>query len=229
MIDFNLMIDRYLEREIKQKEIGRYYPSEIGSCLRKVWYAYKIPKETPKELRRIFEAGNILHDFVARVLRSDKNPDVELLESELPFKFEYEDFVISGRIDNVLLLKVEEKKILVEVKSCKSLYYIDKPKPEHETQLQFYMWAMRIHNGILLYIEKNTLNSKIFAVPFDEKRAIAIADRFKTLHECLKVNKLPPAEAKNDNRMNWMCRYCDWKDECDINSLNLIERNHKQD
>ena len=44
-INFNKLIDKYLVREYKPKEIGRYYPSEIGSCLRKVWYSYKNPKE----------------------------------------------------------------------------------------------------------------------------------------------------------------------------------------
>lgn len=215
MIDFNSMIDKYLEREVKQKEIGRYYPSEIGSCLRRIWYSYKIPKETPKELRRIFEAGNILHDLVAKVLRSDKNPEVELLESEVPFKLEADGFVVSGRIDNLLLLKLEGKKVLVEVKSCKSLYYISEPKPEHIAQLQFYMWALRVHNGVVLYVEKSTLNSKVFTVPFDDGNAAGIMNRFKSLDGFLRKGTLPPAEAKTNPRLGWLCRFCDWRSECD--------------
>jgi CRISPR/Cas system-associated exonuclease Cas4 (RecB family) len=210
------MIDRYLFRESKQKELGRYYPSEIGGCLRKVWFSYKQPKETPKELKRIFEAGNIMHDFVAKVLQSEKNPEVELIQSEVPFKVDNLGFVISGRIDDLLLVKKEDKKVLVEVKSCKSLHYVDKPSPSYVSQLQFYMWALRIHDGVILYVEKNTLNSKVFTIPYDEKHAQDILGRFKKLDERLREDRLPEPEAKMDRELNWMCRFCDWKKECDL-------------
>lgn len=215
MIDFDSMIDRYLYREFKQKEIGRYYPSEIGSCLRKVWFSYKQPKETPKELRRIFEAGNILHDFVARVLQSEKNPEVELIQSEIPLRVDNLGFVISGRIDDLLLVKKDGRKVLVEVKSCKSLQYVDKPNPTYVAQLQFYMWALRIHYGIILYVEKNTLNSKVFAVEYDEGHAQEILERFRCLDEHLQHEKMPPPEAKMKPEIAWMCRFCDWKKACD--------------
>ena len=215
MIDFNIMIDRYLYKEYKQKEIGRYYPSEIGSCMRKIWFSYKIPKETPKELLKIFEAGNILHDFVVRVLKSEKNPEVELLQSELPFELAVDDFTISGRVDDLLLLKEMEKQILVEVKSCKSLFYIDRPLNHNVSQLQFYMWALGVHNGILLYVEKNTLNSKVFTIKYNEEAGKQILERFKKLHKHLKDDTIPEAEAKQDQETIWMCRWCDWKEECD--------------
>ena len=82
MIDFNKLIDDYLYRKNRPKKIGRYYPSEAGSCLRKVWYSYKYPKEVDTELRKVFEMGNILHDFVVDVLKSEKTPSVKLIESE---------------------------------------------------------------------------------------------------------------------------------------------------
>src|SRR3989337_1930842 len=50
MIDFNRLIDQFLHRELKPKEIGRYYPSEIGMCMRKLWYSYKFPKEVEADL-----------------------------------------------------------------------------------------------------------------------------------------------------------------------------------
>ena len=92
------MIDNHLHKENRPKEIGRYYPSEIGTCMRKVWYSYKFPMETNPELLKVFELGNILHDFVVQVLQSEKNPEVELLKYEFPFKVEIDDFLISGRV-----------------------------------------------------------------------------------------------------------------------------------
>lgn len=215
MIDFDRMIDRYLEREERQKEIGRYYPSEIGSCLRKVWFSYKQPKGTEADLIRVFEAGNILHDFVVRVLKSEKNPEVDLLQTEVPFRMNVEDFIISGRIDDLLLVKQNSEKMLVEVKSTKSLHYIDKPLPHNLLQLQLYMYATGVHKGALLYIEKNTLHSKSFNVDYDEKVALDLIERFKKLHSYFKEDEVPAPEAKRNREMNWMCTYCEYRTECD--------------
>jgi CRISPR-associated protein Cas4 len=213
MIDFNALIDNYLIREHRPKDIGRYYPSEIGGCMRKTWFSYKFPKKTTPELTRIFEAGNMLHEFVAEVIRSEKNPDVELVKEEMPLKLEQKDFVISGRIDNLVLVKVENKEVLVEVKSAKFLPY--EPKEQHMMQLQFYMHVTSIHNGMLLYIQKDNLQTRGFEIGYDKEEAEYVIARFEKLHCFLKENKIPPPEAKMLNDMSWMCDYCDYRADCD--------------
>ena len=215
MINFDEMIDNYLFRKFRPKGVGRYYPSEAGMCLRKVWYTYKYPKETEPELLKIFEMGNILHNFVVEVLKSEKNPDVELVESELPVKIQMDDFLVSGRIDDVIIVKSSGKTFLVEVKSCKSLNYIKEPQHHHIMQIQLYMRATGIHNGILLYIQKNDLQSKIFNIPYDKEIAESALERFSALHKYLTEDKLPPQEARNDSEMSWMCTYCEYKDRCE--------------
>ncbi|MDP7260692.1 MAG: hypothetical protein QGI80_01875, partial [archaeon] len=121
MIDFDELVDNFLKRESKKKTIGRYYPSEIGSCLRKIWYSYNFPsEEKDKDLIKIFALGDMIHDFVVKVLESDKNAHIDSIGDEIPFTREVEDFIISGRIDNLILLKEDSKKLLIEVKSIKS-------------------------------------------------------------------------------------------------------------
>ena len=34
------------------------------------------------------------------------------------------------------------------------------------------------------------------------------------LHKTLTENKMPEAEAKQDDEKSWMCSYCRWKSEC---------------
>ncbi|MFH1623508.1 MAG: PD-(D/E)XK nuclease family protein, partial [Candidatus Aenigmatarchaeota archaeon] len=174
-VDFDGLIDRHLMREQRPKAVGRYYPSEIGKCIRNVWYTYNHPLEIKPELRRIFEMGNILHDFVIEVLRDTRNGDVQLLEAEMPFKLEFGEaekgFVVSGRIDDLLLLKAGERKVLVEVKSSKSLRYVRGPMEHHKTQLQFYMYATGVHDGVLLYVDKSTLQTRSFEVDFSMEQA----------------------------------------------------------
>ena len=212
MIDFNKLIDNYLEREYRAKSIGRYYPSEVGGCLRKTWFSYKQPKETDVALMRIFEAGNMLHEFVTEVISSEKNKEVELLKSEMPIKIEKDGFIISGRIDNLVLLKVEGKEVLVEVKSTKFLP--KEVKEENEMQLQLYMSATNVHKGIILYIQKDNLQTKWFEIDYDKKKVDNILERFEILHKSLSLNEMPEAEAKKDENKKWMCNYCAWKEEC---------------
>lgn len=214
MIDFNQMIDNHLKRELKPKIIGRYYPSEIGHCLRKTWYSYKFPTEIKPELARVFEAGNILHDFVVKVLSSGKTSNVDLVSAEVPFKHEVDDFIISGRIDDLILLKDINKQVLIEVKSTSGIEYITEPAPHNAMQLQLYMYKLGIHDGVLLYLDKRDLKSKVFTVPYDEAKAIEIINKFKELHTHLKNETLPTAEARKDRKKSWMCKQCEYKDMC---------------
>ncbi len=214
MIDFNRMIDNHLKREHKPKGIGRYYPSEIGMCLRKIFYSYKFPLELKPDLVKIFELGNIMHDFVVHVLKSDKNPHVQLLKSEFPFKQDIDDFTVSGRIDNLLLVKADNKEILVEVKSSTDIGFIREAAPHNVVQLQLYMHILGVHNGVLLYIDKKNLQSKVFDIQYKEDEAKKIIERFRLLHKSLVSDTIPEPEARASSRTIWMCRYCEYNDKC---------------
>ena len=214
MIDFDALSDNYFKRELSVKSIGRYYPSEVGQCLRKSWYSFLNPKEVEPDLAKIFEAGNILHEFVGKVFASEKNPDVELLEEESPFTIEVDDFVIAGRIDNLVLLKEQQRKAVVEVKSTKMLSMVPEPKPEHVMQLQLYLHAKGVQDGILLYVEKNTLKSKTFHLQYDPTQYEDILARFRKMHDNLVNSQLPKPEARLLEDKKWMCRYCNYRQEC---------------
>ncbi len=214
MIDFNEMIDNHLKREHKPKGIGRYYPSEIGMCMRKTWYSYKFPVEMKPELLKIFEVGNILHDFVVQVLKSEKNSHVQLLKSEFPFLHEMDGFVVSGRIDNLLLIKTSGKELLVEVKSSSDIGFVREAAPHNVVQLQLYMHILGIHNGILLYLDKKTLQSKVFVVEYKKEEAEKVLERFRQLHSSLVENKIPEPEARLSQKAQWMCRFCEYSERC---------------
>jgi CRISPR/Cas system-associated exonuclease Cas4 (RecB family) len=214
MLDFDRLIEKHLEREQRPKAQGRYYPSEIGGCLRKVWYSYKHPQPVKMDLVKIFEVGNLMHDFIAEVMRSERNPEVELLQSEFPFKMEMDGFTVSGRIDDVLLVKESGERMLVEVKSTKSVDYTERPNASHVMQLQLYMHATGIHDGIVLYVEKATLRTKAFPVAYDAGAAGAAIERFRQLHRALTENTLPGPEARGSRETAWMCKTCDYAERC---------------
>ena len=215
MIDFNNLITRYLKRASRQKQIGRYYPSEAGGCMRKMWFSYLLPRETEAGLIKVFEVGNMLHEFVVKVLQSEKNPEVELIDSELPLKLEINGVLLSGRIDDVVLIKLSGKKVLVEVKSTGFLRYVEEPSEANVMQLQLYMRMSGIKDGIILYVEKNTLQSRWFNIEYSEKEAERAIKRLNLLHESLIKKSMPEAEAKTDKKKEWMCRGCPYRDECE--------------
>ena len=218
IIDFDKLIEAHLKRERKPKEIGRYYPSEIGSCIRKVWYSYKYPMEIEPDRLKIFEIGNILHDFIIQVFKSEKNVDsINFLESELPFKMDLKDFIISGRLDDVLIAKEDNRKMIIEVKSIKDIRIALTPNKTHVMQLQLYMHATGIHSGIILYVDKMNLKTKAFEIPYEEKHSLDILKRFRTLDELLKKDVLPIDEAKQSKDTIWMCNMCEYRAKCDRN------------
>ncbi|MEM4590209.1 MAG: PD-(D/E)XK nuclease family protein [Candidatus Micrarchaeia archaeon] len=214
-IDFDKLIDRYLHREVKQRIENRYFPSEIGQCLRKSWFNIKIPKPVEPEVTKVFEAGNLFHAFIVEVLKSEKNPEVKLIESELPLKYKIDEFEVIGRIDDLIQLEHNGEKVLVEVKSTKSLDTLKEPSESYVMQLQFYMHVTGVKNGAILYIEKNTLKSKAFFLEYDPTIAEKIIARFKRLHHSVKNNEIPEPEAKLDLKKRWMCNFCPYRQECD--------------
>lgn len=219
MVDYNALIDKHLQRESRLKVMGRYYPSEVGSCLRKTWYSYVSPKPTDPALLRVFEAGNIVHAFLAEVFRSERTPEVELLQEELPVKLDTGEFLVSGRVDDLLLVKESGRTTLVEVKSTSRLEFVSSPQSSHLMQIMFYMHCTGVHNGVLLYVEKNTLQAKAFDIPYDDRVASDAMARFTLLHHALLENKVPSPEAKQRREMNWLCRGCEYREQCDAQEV----------
>jgi CRISPR/Cas system-associated exonuclease Cas4 (RecB family) len=215
MINFDEMIDNYLRKEQRPKEIGKYYPSEVGLCMRKTWYSYKYPVSLKPEMIKIFEMGNMLHDFVVKVLASEKNTrNIMLISTEAPFRKEIDDFIVSGRIDDIILIKANGKNVIVEVKSTGNIDMIEEPVYYNKMQLQFYMYVLGIHNGILLYVDKRNLKSRVFTLDYDEGEAMKIVNRFRALHKLLKYDAVPDPELRADQEKIWMCRNCDYRERC---------------
>ncbi len=213
MIDFKELIDNYLQKEVYPRTIGRYWPSESGGCIRKNWYTFKIPKEVDKSTKRIFEAGNRIHEFIADVIQSEKNKHVKLVDRELPIKIIQPEYVISGRIDDLIMVLVDGKKYLVEVKSVKFLP--NEARKEHQMQLQLYMHALEVHSGIMLYIKKDDLQTTQYPINYSKEEVKEILSRFDKMHKHLINNNIPQAEAKILEEKNWMCTFCPYAIECE--------------
>lgn len=212
MLDFNEIIDDGLTKEHKPLEVGIYYPSTIGGCLRKNYYNFVLPpKPTPKDKQRIFAIGNLFHWFITDILR--RSPRFKHVNSERSVTIPYDDleshFVLHGRADDIVVGEENGEKFVIEVKSAKFPPKI--PQTAHILQLQFYLRAFNCQKGYLLYVQKDNGNLAFFEIRYDQPTYYEVINRSKTLHKCLLGKKLPEPEGRTSS---WECNYCDWKEEC---------------
>jgi len=224
--DFNFsdLIDDYLKMENHPPRIGVYWPSEIGACIRQSYYKRFLPYEMPKEKLRMFKSADLAHGFIRDVLASSDK--VKLLSWEKPFSIICDDFEISGRLDDVIIVKIagREEPVVVEVKSVsgKSIGHLTAPKIDHVFQVHPYLKATR-HEGraasiaVIWYLARDTYADKFFTVFYDQRVMDAAIARIRKLHEHLTSHTLPPPEARNYPHESWRCWFCPFEQECNAN------------
>jgi CRISPR/Cas system-associated exonuclease Cas4 (RecB family) len=209
------LIKEFLGKRIRERKEGIIFPSEIGYCLRRLYYLYKKPKEISFETLKLFESGNIVHGWFVNVLYSSYQKDL-IASFNYEQKLEYieNDLKICGRFDDIILIKIGEEKKLIEVKSAKGVDLIDKPKDHHYLQVNFYMKMLNMNKAYIVYISRTNLDMKVFEVSYSEEKFKELIKRAKFLNEHIKNNKLPFQEARLNNSA-WQCRWCEYKNECD--------------
>jgi CRISPR-associated exonuclease Cas4 len=229
MIDLNNEINEYLTKRQEENKhelvIGKYSPSLLPMCLRRQYFEYIYPQEVSIEKQKIFEMGNVIHSKIAEILSKSKNIKVHIEERSLTLMNPAYDFIISGRLDNFIIMKEGGKNIIIEVKSAKALQTYDpetrtfnpmtEPKHDHVSQLNLYLYALPNSEGTLLYVNKNTLETKQFNVKPDKEMLNESFQRAQTLDTHLKTKTFPVAEAKMNPDTNWQCKYCEFVQSCD--------------
>lgn len=228
----NKIIDDAINRGTKKREEGIYYPSELAFCLRRNYFLYKKPKEVSLRTLKIFEAGNIFHSWFHNLF--ENSSIVSLHEKEGSLVFDDNGVQIRGRFDDFILLRVDlnseiyqqlvslgiEKYILMEVKTVRNVQFIKKPLMHHAMQLNFYMNRLKLSNALFLYVDRRDMRLKVFRWQYSSKLFERLVDRANKLNHFVINNILPPAEGKNIKVMNWMCRYCHYKSECNEGAQN---------
>lgn len=176
------LIDNYLiRRDEKDRDMNKFHISELGYGKRALYERFKDPskKEKPKpQLMRVFENGHFVHQRYYKyfaemgILRA-----VEIKAID--------DDVFSGTADCIISDKSGVPWV-VDVKSCNSWVFmkLEDMKPEHKIQILFYMYFLRIDQGMVLYENKDNQNIKVFKVIMDNNNREMVekmADEFREL------------------------------------------------
>ena len=179
---------------------NEFFAGSSGGCSRALYFSKKEEYNPPKDLLKIFCIGNIIHDFIQKQI-------IPHGKSEIPMNIEVDGIKIRGRLDSLV------RDVIYEIKTIKSLdYVLDKPKEEHIRQLNIYLKGKLLQNGILLYVEKNTLKTVEHIVVFDQKLFDDSLKQFKTVYNAILQN-IPPERIKNYPN-NWKCKYCNFREVC---------------
>jgi CRISPR-associated exonuclease Cas4 len=207
-------VENFLQRVRKERDENVFYPSEIGFCIRRNWFIHKRPKDLELELLKIFESGNLIHNWFKNVLFNAYTKDIiSEFRYEEPLVFK-EDFEIRGKFDDMISLKVNGEQKLIEVKTVRDIHYADKVKKHHFMQINFYLSMLNLDKGYVIYIDRKDLKYKVFEVKTSKEVFNEMVKRARQLHEHLKNNKIPFAEAKFDKDREWECSYCVYRKEC---------------
>jgi len=221
-IEINNLIDKYLDKPTKEREIGRYYASELGTCPRKLYFSYKIPKKLDSDTIRIFEVGNLFHEFIAKVLGNSQS--IKLLENERSVTLitKGSSAIVTGRIDDLILVEKTGEKIIIDVKTIKSFDFLTEPKHEHKMQVMMYLKSLGLKKGALLYVKKEDMQIRYFEFEYDELIVNEILEKAEIVHLGLKTDT-PPVK----NKDNWMCKFCNYCNEC--KEADLVEEVNERD
>ena len=231
-MDIGKEIDKQLlsDNDRRERSVGEYYCTDLGTCIRKTFYKYNCTEELPKESEeeiartlRIFERGNYLHGWVSERLRvaMDEIGGSMREEVSLVIPDMLHQFTIRGRIDNLLVYpdetyEVVEVKTIARIPSPPPRGRKVMPQPHHVAQtLPYLLFSPNRTKGSILYLEPASFKTAQYDIPYDRFAMEDLWKRGRRIHECVTTDILPEAEAKANKVEEWQCKYCEYANICE--------------
>ena len=203
------LIDQYYLDRQRDREQHHFYITDAGKCGRAVFFKFKnVPREQMKaNILRLFDHGDHVHQLIMKPLLSIRDIHVVASEVNIP-----PQEIVSGRSDAIL--SDGKNMYVLDIKSMNSMIFdrLSEAKEENINQLQLYLHYFKIPKGILLYVNKNSLELKEFVVDYDKKMALGLINNLNEIKKKIDSNIIPVR--LSDHPKNWQCRYCQFKDIC---------------
>jgi CRISPR/Cas system-associated exonuclease Cas4 (RecB family) len=213
------LIDQlYLDNE-KDREQHHFYITDAGKCSRSIFFKFKnVPREkmTP-EVLRMFDHGDYIQMQILSNLFSlgiVRASEIKIPPQEL----------ISGRADAIITL--DNELYVVDFKSMNSMVFknLTEPKPDNVNQIQLYLHYFKIPKGILLYVNKDTLQLKEFIVKYNPVSAKKLIDDLADLKTKIDKNIVPDRIPTWPD--DWQCQYCAFREICNMAGAGDINWNN---
>jgi len=203
------LLDQFYLNRQEDREQHHFYITDAGKCPRTIFFKFKnVPREQiePRVLR-MFDHGDYIQMQILSNLFSlgiVRASEVKIPPQEL----------ISGRADAVITLNNEL--YVVDFKSMNSMVFknLEQPKEDNVNQIQLYLHFFKIPKGILLYINKDTLELKEFLVEYDPATARQLLKDLADLKIKIDSNIVPGRIPSYPE--DWQCQYCQFKEICQM-------------
>ena len=205
------LIDKYyLDRQAGKVQTS-FYISEAGKCPRQIFFKFKnVPrKEMEANILRLFDHGDHMHQLIMKPLLSIRDVHVVCSEIDIP-----PQELVRGRADAIIS---DGKNLYVlDIKSMNSMIFRNMlcPKPENIEQIQLYLHYFKILKGILLYVDKDKLELKEFAVSYNKNQAENLLKQLAKLKSQIDSGTVP--SRLPDYPESWQCQYCQFRKVCDM-------------
>lgn len=190
--------------------------SSLGEpCDRKLWYSFHKPtKILDPRVNRIFDLGNLIEDYLVRLLR-DAGYTVHDKDEEGK-QFGFEDGIISGNSDGVIV--VDDVPMLLEFKSYNTKRFTTLVKegvqvsdPKYYTQVQVYMKYLELEKCLFIAMDKNDSSLHFQVVEYDPIESNWAVERGRGLAE---FNDVMQVARKYSHVSSFGCKFCDYRNQC---------------
>ena len=182
MKTFSDKIDEYVKNKAIEsdkhhvKKNDQFNSSEAGYCPRKIYLDRVDPIKEPEATLRIFQMGNIIHEFIQKeVITGGVYEKDHIIHTGLGFCIKAKpDIIIDDQV--------------IELKSTKSISYINTPNANHVKQVNLYLKALGLKFGKIIYISNSDLESKEFNIIYSEDLYNEVVSDFAYVFDCIKQN-----------------------------------------
>ena len=183
------IIDEYLvNRPRDNRRIHCFHPSSLHKSAQYLYRAYfdgDDNQDFDARIYRIFDNGHAVHERLQKYL----NDTGVLVEAEVPV--ENEEYEIVGTCDGII--QIDAKQGVLEIKSINSngFYSLHEPKPEHQIQLNVYMFCLDIPQGCILYECKDNQELREFYLKQDSNVLNPVLEKTRYVQGCIRHGKEP--------------------------------------
>ena len=158
--------------------------------------------------------GELMHGNLQSIFKEECS-DKYLVEAEKDISITdtETDLVIHGRIDLLFREIGTSDGFIVELKTIKDMYFMEKePKPheQHIDQLMLYLRARKMDIGYIIYIDRKAMKTMTFEIKNDPERFNNILKAARKVYQCQRACEI--AEKTSEE---WRCKNCEHKQYCD--------------
>lgn len=181
-----------------QNKPNTYSITELLYCIRKAY----LKRTHPKPIT-IHQAFNL---YRGQIFDHLWTPLFKHNQVRCTYRLKNIPITISGKYDFL-----DENGILTDLKTTKTLFYINEPSPEHITQVRFYAWLNSVEKAQIIYIDFG--DCKVFPVEVGDCTQLLeeLEAKATLLYNALRHAKSPD---KNLGTPEWLCQKCEYIKEC---------------